>query len=618
MAKIIDDFLDKKSWSGDEVGKALIASTIHDIKHQGDPDYEPLFSQSEFEKMENSLGTDDDYTVYGVYRDIYSSIIDAYNRGQGLFQQFYNGYSRYSNAMYACQQADEALKRAESYPLIMTQTQYDRYKKKAQKRLQSYQESFNSLFFYVLEKFIETPEEAPKNIREFIATSKEEPAANRRILETYNRNNGRGYYQLPDGRRSDKMAVTEWQKALKEHFIKTCPQNYDGKSVTAEEAYRRCSEERLLNAYKLFFNGTDEIKTLYKKEAGKRTLEISEDEESRLMEALEDMLGVSPRSKEAQRRKENAEAPVYSLQRLLDGFADGTEEKSVTWNFYKEIPKLTKHDVLTDCLGYYQRDEEPEKATEQFNEFKTDYPDLSFAVEAYIKTSVPKLKNLNPDEYYKDVVTWGELADLNIIGYKHLTEPDAEHVSAEFAKEKKIKHTRKNIAIIQNPTKHQMDSKGDYMPSANPIEVFPNLDSLANDKEKKDELEAYQNNLFKPALRFMYAFNTLMKIVGVAYKIEDMGTVQLCTTAFENQLNSFNNLIYIFYAEVYGDAEEKSRKRKIIKELFKPVDIEELKPAHETISKVMTELSKLGFTSKARENLKNFDRYISILTGEDA
>ena len=128
MAKSIDSLLKKKGWSGEEVGKALIASTIHDVKHQSEPDYKPLFSQSDFERMESSLSSDRDYTVYGVYRDLYSSIVDAFNRGQGLFQQFYNGYSRFTNYFYLCQQADEALKRSDEYPLIMTQSQYNRYR----------------------------------------------------------------------------------------------------------------------------------------------------------------------------------------------------------------------------------------------------------------------------------------------------------------------------------------------------------------------------------------------------------------------------------------------------------------------------------------------------------
>jgi len=90
----IKSLLSKKGWTGEEVGKLLIASMLNDIKQQGQGENTPLFSQADFEKMESSLNSDFDYLSYGVYRELYSSIIDSFNRGQGLCQQFYNGFSR--------------------------------------------------------------------------------------------------------------------------------------------------------------------------------------------------------------------------------------------------------------------------------------------------------------------------------------------------------------------------------------------------------------------------------------------------------------------------------------------------------------------------------------------
>lgn len=625
MAKNIDSLLKKKGWTGEEVGKALIASTIHDVKHQSEPDFKPLFSPADFEKMENSLNSDRDYTVYGVYRDLYSSIIDAYNRGQGLFQQFYNGYSRYSNTMYMCQQSDEALKRSESYPLIMTQSQYNRYKEQAEKRLKGLQESFSSLLFYVLEKFVQTPEEAPEHIRTLIEATKEEPATNQRILGAYNEDYGQGYYQLPDGRRSDKMSSEEWKNALKELFLKTHSLTINGEPATAEETYQHYSEQRLLKTYHLFYTGIEGIKALYKEVTGEEMDGVDAVEEARLMEALEDMLGVSLKSREEQRRKEKAEAPLYPLQGLLAGLIDGTSERATEWHYYEEAPDLTKYDILTDCLERYSGAVDDDiDAKAQLKEFKADYPALFSAMEAYIKEAVPALQSLKPAQYFKEVISWGELAELDIIGYKGLTEADEGQVSEELAEDESISYTksrrywRKGIAIIQNPREWQVDENGDYIEEADPIAVFTSLDSIAEDEQKQIELDAYQNNLFKPALRFLYAFNALMKIIGAVYDIEDMEALQLSTRTFESQLTSFNNLVYIFYADVYGDKAEKTRKRAIIKEFFLPVDIEELKPTKEAIDAVTAELTELGYTTKARKKLKNFDRYIALLMGEGA
>ena len=57
----LDKLLKKKGWTGKEVGQLLIASMLNDIKQQGQGEKTPLFSQSDFEKMESSLNSDFDY-----------------------------------------------------------------------------------------------------------------------------------------------------------------------------------------------------------------------------------------------------------------------------------------------------------------------------------------------------------------------------------------------------------------------------------------------------------------------------------------------------------------------------------------------------------------------------
>ena len=54
----IKTILNKKTWRGDEVGKALIASLINDIVNAG-KDWKPLFPQSEYNRMVDSLQTEE-------------------------------------------------------------------------------------------------------------------------------------------------------------------------------------------------------------------------------------------------------------------------------------------------------------------------------------------------------------------------------------------------------------------------------------------------------------------------------------------------------------------------------------------------------------------------------
>ena len=639
MAKSIDSLLKKKGWSGEEVGKALIASVIHDVKHRGEPDFKPLFSQSDFERMESSLSSDRDYTVYGVYRDLYSSIIDAYNRGQALFQQFYNGYSRYSNVMFMCQNAEIALERADKVPLIMTQSQYNRHRERARATLNDANDgskwSFSSLLFVDLMSFIDTPEEAPEHIRELIEATKKETATNPRILGAYNKEHSKGYYTLPDGRRSDKLTDEEWEQALEELYLKTHSLVINGRPATPEETHKFYNEQQKLKAYKLFFDGIEGIKALYKEITGKELDGVDAEEEKRLLDTLEDMLDLKFQTKTLRERSEEGKYPLSPLQDLISGLLDGNIDSSIVWSYYPDPPQLTKYEVLTECWEHYSgayEDDIDEK--DQLKEFKADYPALFSALEAYIKESAPALQSLKPSQYCKEVISIEELAGRSSMGDGSDIEPSNEDIIADYcgdfesdpdtAEERLRRYRRRRrgfyrgIAIIQNPASWQTDENGDYKETPDPLSVFFNLDSVADSETQRTELDAFRNNLFKPALRFLYAYNALMLIIGAVYDIEDTEALQLSTRTFESQLEGFNNLLYMFYGGVYGDPEEKQRKRKLIKELFQPTDPEELKPTKEAIDAVTAELTELGYTTKARKNLKNFDRYIALLMGEGA
>ena len=197
MANSIKSLLSKKGWTGEEVGKALIASLLNDIRYQGQ-EHELLFTQADFDKMESSLSTDRDYLAYGVYRDIYSSIVDTYNRGQGLYQQFYNGYYRYVMHLQGAMKADNALKQAENYPLIMTEEQYRKAEQDTLERKKNYGESFYSLVFSMLNYFLNAldngeTDKVPADILKAIEATKKEPAKGHALYSSYNELMGEGY-----------------------------------------------------------------------------------------------------------------------------------------------------------------------------------------------------------------------------------------------------------------------------------------------------------------------------------------------------------------------------------------------------------------------------------------
>ena len=610
MANSIKSLLSKKGWTGEEVGKALIASLLNDIRYQGQ-EHELLFTQADFDKMESSLSTDRDYLAYGVYRDIYSSIVDTYNRGQGLYQQFYNGYYRYVMHLQGAMKADNALKQAEYYPLIMTEEQYRKAERETVEEKKRFGESFYSLVFTLLEYFLnalDNGEKVPADIAKAIEATKKEPAKGHALYSSYNELMGEGYYTLPDGTRSDQMTSEEWQEALKKLYLSSHKLTINGRPATAEETIQHYNGNRLLKGWELFFRGADAIKEAYRERTGKELPEAGDQEILDELELVLDGIGKDPYNP--------LRSSLYELY---------TEETPTEWHYYTEAPEgLTAYDLLyliIDESGSYA-DLAEQKA--KLKAFKTEYKDLYTALEAYIKENVPRAGELKPAQLYKDFIGWGELAEHKIGGFESLLATNTREIieylgrqGLKFADRKRAMF--RGIAIIQQPESYQLTESGDYKEATNPLSGLDSIDNIAEDNQKRIEIEELQHHLFIPALSYLYAYNALIELIGAVYDIDGIEVAKVDTSYFESQLEGFNGLLYNFYYTVDGDKEEKARKRELIKEVFSPVYAEDYKPTAEAIATVKEELSKLGISSTARKKLKDFESLIAELdNGEGA
>ena len=263
MARDVKTLLSKKGWTGQEVGQALMASLIHEVKNLG-KDVKPLFTQADLDRMENSLNTRPDYISYGVYRSIYSAVVDGFNKGQGLYQQFYNGFYRYMMLLQQATKIEQSLKEAENYPLVMTQSQYNRIAAHVLAENRSIPVTFRQLFFELLEDYvdkysIEETDSIPEAIASALEASKEEPVINRRILENYKTDTGHVYYLLPEGRRSEKMEPEKWREAIRKEWLKGYAVFIDGEPASPEETLGQKNLERHLRGFKLLYEGIEGV-----------------------------------------------------------------------------------------------------------------------------------------------------------------------------------------------------------------------------------------------------------------------------------------------------------------------------------------------------------------------
>lgn len=601
----IKQLLNKKGWTGEEVGKAFIASLIDDIKHIGEQ-HTPLFSQEELKKMVNSL-TDREKNIYFFYQDLCGSIAHTYDFTQAQYQQFYNGFYRCLYNLRQCQIADETKRLLDAAPLIMTQSQYDKEKSEAEAREKSFKTSVYGIMMSLIAYYIED-EDAPKDIRKAIDETDNEPATNPVMLSTYNERYGQGYYTLEDGRRSDQMSEEEWQQALEE-------------TGAAQAFYWDKNPDALMTSYKLFFEGIGKFKEAYKKKFGEA---LTEERATTLFKEMETITRYrTPHllfdTGFEKGRIQKGECPLKNLNDIycLLQLVGISVEAKVEWHYYTEPPTdLTKYDLLLDEAYEDLKGD----GKEFLKYFKEDYPKLYKTLEAFIKEHIPTAKDIKPTQYTKDLISWGELAENHIGKYQRMVTADEWSIRGNWdedetaqAQSKRNKSWYGGIAILQNPSKGQVDENGNYIDE----EIYNSL--CVHDIERlynssiRIEQEADYNRLLIPALSFLTAYNTLIDIIQELYHIKDLEEVKIDLSAINNQINAYNDFLYTFYSFVYGSGEEIERKRDLIKEVFKPIPLEEITPTETAIEKVKSVFAGISKSSGDTDKIKNLSPFITTL-----
>lgn len=587
--------LNKKTWKGEEVGKALIASLIHDIEMSGSKDWKPLFPQAEFNKMVDSLKTEVQIGKYLVYEKIYSAVINSYNRCQALQQQFLHGYFRMLGELERIFQANNNMKVAEQYPLIMTEEQYSRISEAVRKELAARKDSFNDILFEYLQYCIDNPEEAPASILKALEACKKETADNKRMLKAYkDEGNGDWHLILPDGTDNTKVTQAEWEQALKRTW--TAGKANPDAAESIDDIIAVANLRKRVKALAAIYAGADALAAYYEEIAG----EPYDGDTADLLEAAEAFLD----------EKNTAD------------FIRDKRTESLCRAEYNEHP-VSKYDLLTadNMIAYYsgRADEDELSEEEQLKEFMADYPKLYKALQAETKTLLGITGKNRGKKYY----TWGELAENGLLNYASLAEPTEWDIIEYYKKQAKKKKGRisraeyHGLAILSDGSSFNIDKKtGDYI---EPDQIYADLSCLDDITiEDAEVIDQCQDMLIIPAYRNMLAFNKLIDILAELYNVPDLKKAEIDLTPFIEKAKAYNLLLYFLYEGISGTPEEKHQRRKNLQDSFRIIDIDSMKISEARAEAIKNRLAELKVTRAAAMEIKKFDQFINELMDDEA
>lgn len=109
---------------GKTVGKALFSSFLHDFAHRNEAQHKPLYTQAQFNRMVDSLKSEQEHRIYLRYVSLYTGILEEQTRAQGFFQQAQNGMLRLCIHLREVRRAEAAEALLETLPTPYTPLEY--------------------------------------------------------------------------------------------------------------------------------------------------------------------------------------------------------------------------------------------------------------------------------------------------------------------------------------------------------------------------------------------------------------------------------------------------------------------------------------------------------------
>lgn len=607
----INRLLKKRKWTGKDVGKTFIACLMHDLKNIDKDESTPLISQTEFSRLESSLETEKDFITYRVYIALHDAIREYYNKANSMMQQIYHGFYREYNLLSNSMLAEGEITRNKLEPIILTFEQYLAKAEEAMTKKRAKTRTKADLIFCLLRAYFATldlesnpdpqeghysghhaPAPIPDAIRKELDTLKQKKATAKKALDAWGEEMLNGSYILPDGRRKADLTPEEWQAALAE---------YPPAKGVKDPLQRTLLEPRL------FYEGAPAIRAFYKESTGE---DLPPVEDKALLLSWDSITPVAPSLEDLQ-ENEIEEAVLNTLTTKLQAALDGTSEYVLEWKRYpleeavEEAGEVSKFDLLFDALEYYEGKSRQGRMHGGYSVFKKEYAALHAALEKELLAAIPAWQDLKPAQLTKAAISCGELADMGFLDFKE----KIQHTDNDVIKACNPASLALSVCIATNEKDACLDKEGNLRKKKLLLEDFT-LEALQAGRAY--ELEASVENLLKPAIRYILAFNAWLEIIAAAYDLPDITRAQIDLAFIEKKIDTLNFQIHAFYLQA-----DNSASRALIKKLFKPVDFDSLYPTEENILKVASFIDGLGYSEKAARafTLVKIDDYINQIAG---
>ena len=563
----ITRILNKKTWTGRELGILEVTNmcVLYRQALEGKTPV-PIVEQADLLRMLSTIKDRQQGMTYNGYIAIHEWLTVKYNIAQTQFQQAQVNFRTLEGYIERAILAEGVYRYIEQLPVIMTQKQYDEFRKKRIEEAltdESGEELYSGIFNMVelaISYYVNKLQKEPSKPNPLKAIRKKyinQPVKSDLIRSRWNEITGEGYYTIEDGsgRRSDQMTLEEWQEAITTPKMRKALQqmnatNGEGTAYTTEIA-----TQRLLTRSKVIFSG-----------------------------------GTEEEADNAQREQD-----------YKDGLAT-----PVKWHYYEEAPAdLSKWDVIEQdlLLELYPADLDgsgdawtESNFNRSMKDFTTEFAELVQVILADIDKKYSregfKLAELPLEEWATTCYSWRDLYEMDFYGKREEIESD----TTIFNGDKRALFN--GIAILRasdllGDRSLRINESGDYE-EPQPINNLSNFTLEAfftdgeNYAENVDIVEDSRATLVS-SYYFVKGYNLALELIGKYFDVPDITVFQLELDFLERQIQGYNELVPVLYRKIkdtnYQDGELQAKKLQVLRDMFTELDYRSIQIPEQNIEK---------------------------------
>ena len=153
---------------------------------------------------------------------------------------------------------------------------------------------------------------------------------------------------------------------------------------------------------------------------------------------------------------------------------------------------------------------------------------------------------------------------------------------------------QRGFALISNefPCRPKCLTVEDYFIQPE-IDCFQEMMSLENIEKMHDKIKYFREELMIPGIRKNLAYNELCRLIAKRTGIDDFTVFCVEDGSMTQQIKEMNEQRKAFDDEIAGEGEEYENKRRILNNVFKPIDTDSLHPSDKNISIVRQKLDNM-------------------------